>query len=351
MSALLERQPGVLLYSREVERTLEIRQIPHVRLVSAMYPPYLEERYVMNGAQYVSTSLLDLFQNLSTNWMYSAVIHTAMEGSEPSWSHMGWSFVPVNVSSLTNLDQSYLAHTIAQDQRPLESSLNVTVSTPAIRGRVECSPLDALTNQSSWLHFFNNSILEDERGYYPLPSMFLDEDHQTSATSAPRIVSCCLNGTFEDDNPLSAMAIGYWSLNVGEPSLESITGWTGNFTAKWIRGRAEFDTDDDDDRRLIFPDAPSMQALNCQPIIETSVAQVTVDVKLGRVYTFTILDEPQVADVPWLDSFVMRNLSDPSQADDIYIPESPEEMNGPFMGTDQNMTTGYAFLLVVFFSF
>jgi len=343
MSALLERRPGVLLHSREVERTLEIRQILHVRLVSATYPPYLEERYVPNGAGYVGTSLLDLFQNLSTNWMYSAVINTAMEGPEPSWSHMGWSFVPVNVSTLVNLDQSYLVHTISKNQRPLYSSLNITIKTPAIRGRIECSPSGILTNQSSWLHA-DNDTLKSNRRYYPLPSIFSDAGYQTSATSAPRIISCCLNETFEDDNRLPAMAIGYWSLNVEEPSLGSITGWTGNFTAKWIRGRGDYESDKHGNRKIIFSNPPNLQALNCQPIIETSIAEVSVDVKLGRVYAFTILDEPKVADVPWFDSFVIRNLSDPSLADDIYVPDSPQDMFGPFMGMNQNVTTGCALL-------
>lgn len=54
----------------------------------------------------------------------------------------------------------------------------------------------------------------------------------------------------------------------------------------------------------MFLEIPSVQALDCTPIIETSSAWVTVDQESGSVKEFSILDKPEAATEAWAHSFV-----------------------------------------------
>jgi hypothetical protein len=68
----------------------------------------------------------------------------------------------------------------------------------------------------------------------------------------------------------------------------------------------------------MFTEVPSLQALNCRPVIELAEADVTVDYTTGVVQDFTILGEPQPNSQPWSDPFVERGwnyIGDPRDDD------------------------------------
>ena len=80
--------------------------------------------------------------------MYSAALQMTMNASRPTWSSDGWSFVPVSLSSsLANTaQQSSSGNDEAQGRLAL-----ATVNVPAVRARLQCSPLAVDIEDKFWL--------------------------------------------------------------------------------------------------------------------------------------------------------------------------------------------------------
>jgi hypothetical protein len=82
--------------------------------------------------------MAQLHRNLTAHWMYTATNQLALNGSEPAWSKDGWSFVPLDLRNVSLLMPGKVDN---KDQDDIGQSSRVNVSTtPAIRGRIECSP-------------------------------------------------------------------------------------------------------------------------------------------------------------------------------------------------------------------
>jgi hypothetical protein len=340
MSALFQLEPGNLSQSATAHRELELRQIPLLTLTSS--PPSADDGYV-----YAADVLANLFTSLSTNWMYSAAIQLALNGSQPAWSLDGWSFIPLDVSNIAN--SSTIQHTgnLSENGQVASSifTTNISATTPAIRGRIECSPYEGLQNLSSWLttwdlansSTWNVSVnpkgittgyeLGADKGqsmiYLPDPS----KGHawnpllNTSIFANPSEVTCCSYGTSQ---PAKGAAVGYWSPNNPEDLPFVDETWPINFTVKWIYGHALsgfYQVNKSYSEHLMFTDVPSISALNCKPIIETATADVTVDQGSGQVQGFEILDDPVPAARAWTDVFVVHNRSSD------YIPDAQTEPN------------------------
>lgn len=300
MSALFQRSPGLHVQLSPLESALEMRQVPH--LYQGEDPedsPYDQ----MIGS---------LFTSLSTSWMYSAAIQIALNGSQPSWSRDGWNFVPIDLSTVQD---SAGNKTYQHSLRSYQPSTNISITTPAIRGRLQCSPMEDIRNISTWLtkwDLTNSSVWnvssnpKDLTTAYELGvtestlhklifGNFLDTSYLGSALR----VMCCPNGTHNS-------AIGYWT-----SIIRPTTSETTNFTVKWVLGNMrtriyKADTADflPGQEYMLSPNIPSVQALNCAPIIEKAAAEVIVDQSTKQVHDFTILEHPVPASEAWYDDMV-----------------------------------------------
>ncbi|KAL1635937.1 hypothetical protein SLS58_010043, partial [Diplodia intermedia] len=293
MSAMFQRGEAVLNNNATIERSLELRQIPWLFEVN---------RYIDSDRGYTTAAgvINNLYTKLSTNWMYSAILQLALNGSQPAWSQDGWSFVPLNLSSVaSNIHIQDVGN--GSNSGLFVPGTLVTVSTPAVRGIIDCTPYDGFGNISealitSEVHVSSSS--ENITTYTPsvAPSILRD----TPILSHDYQIACCANIT---DEAQSHAAIGYWSqINQSSNPLQSQT-WPVHFATKWIYGDS---VTADDDMGLYFTEIPAVQALRCTPSIQTASADVTVDITSGRVKSFTIVDEPTDDPNVWTEAFVQH---------------------------------------------
>jgi hypothetical protein len=335
MSALFDRGTGVIVNPTTLQRSLELREIPFIyETQQSMYP----------GASmnYPTAVLETLYQNLSSYYMYTAIVQLALNGSEPAWSKDGWSFVPLDLSSISSSESLAQLGASQADNLDSVSQTNVTFNTPAIRGRIECSPppIQVLANLSSWTTatdlsnhtVWNKSTIPDGvHGGYQLGNTYKSRQFPSSITPLlpgqnqteclgcttafvnPAMLTCCGNGSA--DSRMGSVAIGYWSPNDALDYF-SPTSWQKNFTAKWFYGDAitgikvnNNTVTSQVDAGPLFPSPPSISLFNCQPIIETADATVTVDPSSGAIQSFSITSSPKVATEAFTDKFVAHNGS------------------------------------------
>jgi hypothetical protein len=307
MSALFEREIGLISQSVEIERNLELCQIPHLRQISTSYPPRTHRSW---GLDYVEDMLSELYGNLSTKRMYSAIIDASLNGLSPSWTKNDWSFTPLNLSTLTSIqsvqdgDASELGGAAM-----LNSPVNLTMTTPAIRGRLECTPFPEVSNTSTWLEKYNATEfpIPGSRGNASTLYLLSDYEVMGSASAAPLppgggvCVSCCFNQTDAEQINDYAMpvAVGYWTQAVSA-EIDTLSGWNGNLTAKWIHGSGGFaPLQSGVDKKLFFLEPQKQQFLNCMPIIEIAEAQVTVEKETGRVLEYSMLSATEPTETAW----------------------------------------------------
>jgi hypothetical protein len=327
MSALFERQHGVFLHTVEANRLVEPRQIPYLTQEYYPYMPIPEA----DKPEIPGRILTRLFSNAHTNWMYSATIQLALDGIEPPWSKEGWSFTPVTLPDLPDVSNASKIQNLGT-RKASTQAINVTMSTQAMRASLNCSPIPETNGTSTWLeevsleNLWNSSRSpHQDRIAYDITSTMFGRNY-TSLLTHPGRISCCLNAsTGQYPQPL---AVGYWS-STGDVQRwpNANRQWPMNLTVKWLRGpAAPWPTELPNMYRLdsngyfisrsefMFTKIPSLQALNCRPVIELAEADVTVDYTTGVVQDFTILGEPQPNSQPWSDPFVQRGwnyISDP----------------------------------------
>ncbi|KAH6629643.1 hypothetical protein C7974DRAFT_312087 [Boeremia exigua] len=294
------------LLSKDLNQTLELRRDPFVRKVAMGYTKETIDRGPPISREWntwIGPTLEETFTDLSTNWMYTAMIQSTMDGPDPRWSKEGWSFIPLDlgglVETLTLTNSSLIAH-------------NVTVQTPAIRARIECSAIEEVANSSLWYKRFNESGVD---AYYGsslpdamyIPRILIEHDSRyTRLIAQATQPSCCGNSTepgATDEEKMTVLA--YWTENW----LNGTT--TGDFTIKWLRGPTGFGSFQQRGlTHLYFSKPPSIQAVNCIPTIETASARAVVDQQTGNVRDFQILEHPVSADVAWSDAFQFRNVTE-----------------------------------------
>lgn len=304
MSALFEQSSGVVTHNIDLDQSLELRRIPFVRTVPIAYTrrsfnlPVNQELNTWTGP-----TLEETFTELNTNWMYTAMIQSTIDGPDPAWSKDEWSFVPLRLvndaTTSSSADSSTAAH-------------NVTVQLPAIRARLECKILEEATNSSLWVRRFNQSGTDSyygksRHGAMYTPRVLTEHDkHFTRMIAQGTSPSCCVNTTLSDTTDKGNMSvIAYWTENW----LNGTT--TGDFTIKWLRGPAGLDSIVQQGfYHLYFSEPPSIQAVNCIPNIETAPARATVDQATGNIRNYEILAAPDPADVAWSDAFQFRNVTE-----------------------------------------
>ncbi|PLB55395.1 hypothetical protein P170DRAFT_39733 [Aspergillus steynii IBT 23096] len=333
MSALFERESGNIAQTLTLQRGLEIRRIPFLfetRQSEINHEP----------DEYAARIVGDLFQNLSTHWMYTASNQLILNGSQPAWSKDGWSFVPLDLSNATdslssvgkNASSSDLGRNLNQQSATHASPFNVSFTTPAIRGRIECSSYGAndLRNLSSWLSLWNpgpnDTVVPEGVSGFELGAPWGNQDspgmifppepgrnwtnceHCTSIYVNPSQIICCGNSTSSPSD--SNVAVGYWSPNLS-PYTWTPRTWGHNFTAKWFTGTATPVTltkgISDPMDRLVFSQPPNTVVMNCMPLVESADARITVNPSTGDIQTFSILDEPETMDDAFSDNFLVHN--------------------------------------------
>lgn len=313
-----------------MNNTFEIRNIPFVF-------PTRQASYPDTSNDYAGVVLSDLYTNLSAHWMYTATVQLALNGSEPAWSKDGWSFVPTDLGSIQD---SGVPHNLDNSDKVLGGArTNVSFTTPALRGRVDCTRYSAqsLMNTSIWLtkHDLTNSTIWNKstvpdglQGGYQLgaiyaqfPSTILPMEPNyttesclncTTVFANPSAIGCCKNGSSSDWQ--QSVALGYWSPNLN-PQIWSTNSWQRNFTAKWFTGNAVADAkmngyEQTSFTQLLFTAPPSTVMLNCRPLVESAEADVVVNPSTGEIQSFNITSHPKELDQPFADNFLPHNETD-----------------------------------------
>ncbi|KAF2845609.1 hypothetical protein T440DRAFT_493304 [Plenodomus tracheiphilus IPT5] len=277
----------VLSYASQFWMTLKLRRFPFVEEMTVGF----------DNDSVLSQAIL----GLETDWMYTAIIQTALNGPQPAWSKDDWSL------------SRWSKHPITQC---LVSPANVTIQTPAIRARIECTAIEQVKNVSFWFEHDRMFLMENGTKYddFFWPKLFFSDGNLTTDFSTQGgYPSCCLSSTGDPEGKPSnaSSALVYRT----EKLLKSEANWgprhtlansltNSNFTIKWLRGPAGLE------RQLRFVNPPDAQALNCTPVIETSEARVSVDYARGLVQDYEILQPPLVENVAWSDPFNYRNISE-----------------------------------------
>ncbi|KAI4943902.1 hypothetical protein J4E91_009049 [Alternaria rosae] len=332
MSALFERQAANVSRRSILERTLEPREIPIMTTVKtyerrmAAPLPGLPPFEVLN----------DLLMNPSKNWLPGAAIQLSLNGTKPSWTQDDWSFIPLDLTSISQLD--------AKETAVFPN--NVTITTSALRARLECEQVPEVANTSTWLIHTDEIQLDQysppprdleglERYYTFNSTIFGGSPSNTSAFATTAMLSCCSNGT--KDDPDSAVA-GYWSPVDVQDFPNADRQWPVPFVTKWIVGKPITvpGIDKDQGQMLLFKDVPDLQAARCMPIVETSDAKVVVDVETGKIQSHEIISSVGPAKSAWSEVFVRRALTH-----DNATQQYDERYEGPL-----NITTSYGILFM-----
>ncbi|OAL03368.1 hypothetical protein IQ06DRAFT_324071 [Phaeosphaeriaceae sp. SRC1lsM3a] len=312
MSALFERESRSVSRDVSVPRNLELRQVPLImqaNLTSDINP---------------AIQVLDnLYLDAPKNWLYGAGIQQAYNVTELPWTAEGWSFLPVDLSSISNNTNASPSLNTADKSSPGSSS-NITINTPAIRARLECNVVEEIANVTSWIE---PKLLDNDGDIYPdeqwalinttkqinsytvREQIFEGTASETTMLSRGKTAVCCSNGTRTD--PQRAV-MGYWSPNYPRHPKSSKDGfpwqslsWPMQITTKWLVGTAfNMSRGTSKSQYLYFTDVPRFQAARCKPIIETAEAKVTLDRNSGNVIFHEIKDGAKPADTAWTDVFV-----------------------------------------------
>jgi hypothetical protein len=94
MSALFEKESHSIVRQVSIPRNLEMRQVPLITQVNLEGEPT-----VPNPATKV---LNNLYLDAPKNWLYGAGIQHSFNGSQLPWTSDGWSFLPVDLSSISD---------------------------------------------------------------------------------------------------------------------------------------------------------------------------------------------------------------------------------------------------------
>ena len=322
MSAIWQKNLVKSQKIQSLSAQLELRDIPEVFQVPA------------GSTREHTTVLSHILTNPSSSWLDGAVIQIAYNGSNSAWSLDGWSFAQVSLPSVSaqmnhssqdrNVSHRVGPFNVSSSEGSLGRQVNLTIQTPAVRARIECSPYETLTNLSNWLQEWDlhNASLwnvtanpkEPAHGYELLPVINLSPNTSTTTFVDRARIKCCANGTNKEPGLSS---IGYWSRNKfidsidDEPNPDTVVY---NFTVKWIVGKpfSQQFADSSNQSHFIWEGPPSIAALNCQPIVETANTSVTIDMASGAVQSFALVDGPSVVASAWSDYYEIHNSTDPS---------------------------------------
>ncbi|KAF2998237.1 hypothetical protein E8E13_005769 [Curvularia kusanoi] len=295
-----------------------------------------------------ATFLQDMMRITTSGWMYSALDQITLGTEQPDWSHDGWSFTPVDsqgLPSIRNYSTSASSQPWSNASSLLVSTANVTMTTSALRARLQCSKVE--TRNPSWFvineidlfsGFYpkNSTVAKDttdrlNRTGYVLPhTIFNDTAHETSVFSRTSAIQCCSNKT----DPEGRAAVGYWSqmnttawwgfdASLGKSAWVDYgpAEWPPSFAIKWIVGPTTtsnvtvYTNGAPSDYKIMqFKEVPPMAFLDCKPVIEEADAQIVLSHGEGRILDYKVLGEPRALVDPWTAHFRHVNESNPKDS-------------------------------------
>ncbi|PSN62798.1 hypothetical protein BS50DRAFT_624589 [Corynespora cassiicola Philippines] len=343
MSALWNREPGVVEVDTTLNAQFQIRSVDHLfeDFRAAFY--FATDIAYPNIAQHLYGG-----QNYQTSWIYGSLAELVFGASPPLWSKDTWNFPPVDlggvsgsIPNIPTFDQTESSRSIA------ESYLNVTFESTGLRGRIECFPID---DWSRWVLEVNDladiplhaSIKNTTRPNITTGFEFTPEVRVVEFTKS--------NGSLP-----TTVSIGQWLhynyssiRDRGEPLYDP--EYPKNFTVLWANasypylyrgnGRGSF-SDPNPPPRLIFAEKPQVQALNCLPIFETSEMEIVVDANEEKIQKYTVSRPINPMEDAWAHTFT-RHFSNETA---YYTP--PRESINDLIHYNSTVSWGYLFQLAL----
>lgn len=306
MSALWDLRVKPAYHSLLLDRSLELPNIP--RLFEVDSGPFHDNRPIDH---YRTPIIGDIYRGSLQSWLYSGAIEILQSVATPAWSKDDWSFLPLNMDDVrASVSKLNIASLIQYGL-----STNLTLHTPALRGRLQCHSLDYASNTSRWLEridFTNETAWNQTNRPSGLMYGYVLKSFANRGSDVGYF-TCCANQT--NGIPGDA-AIGYWS------DLDySARKFTSSMTVLWIVGQPlngtfrstnesiSPDRENSVDRLWVWPEQPKLSFLNCTPIFERADANLTVALDTGMVQNYSILSEPEPITSAWSDPYLPRNTS------------------------------------------
>lgn len=328
MAAIWTREPGILIIDVDLVKQFDMRTVPHV-FENALAPAHREVQlfaypriteHLYGGSMY------------QTNWVYGSLAEIAFGASQPAWSKDGWSFAPVDLGAASkHVPKSSTGKSSQTGQLGFGMTTNVTFDSTGVRGRIECSPVDA--TWSRWMvEITDFSELE------PL--------HNDSNTHLPNITSGfellpevrVRNFTKLPGDQPTTVAIGQWlhsnySSNDTRGNPLYTTTNSPNFTILWIQAGAPYRfvpehwySAYESPPRLIFAKKPTVQAINCLPIFETANSRIKVNTQSNKVEDVALLETPKPAKDAWADGLT-RHFNNQTAYSNFFYPTGMPDLN------------------------
>jgi hypothetical protein len=341
MSALWSREMGILDFDVSLTAQYELRSVPHV-FADRIYPLRSGEsiaypriaKYIYGGTQY------------QTSWVYGSLAELAFGASSPAWSKDGWSFPPIDLSNIS----AAIPNRYKPASVDAPGSLNVSLVTQGLRGRLECSPIDESSRWISQVTNFTDLVRYNKSMNDTRPMI----DMGFEFTAQVRVVNFT---AFTGAQP-AAVTIGQW-LHFNYSSLSKLGSPlynpenSENFTVLWTNSSYPYRYDGynpwiphntmekfEEPPRLIFSERPQVQALTCRPIFETVKARITIDAATTRLEHYELLGDVSPAEHPWSHSFDRHYANET----DYYGP-SKGMISDEYIDFNRTVSWGYLFQL------
>ena len=295
-------------------RTLVTRQEPFEFSIGVGKRPF-----------YLTDSLL---KTSESDWLYNALDDIALNTPVRPRTSDEWVFTPVNITNQDDPSVLYVASASQSEARnvaaSITSSFNVSLTTSALRGRLECEAITV--SGTDWLDnvqdVYPNRFDQSVTGHVLPVTLAMEKGFAAPTFSAPRRLACCTNGTENGGQSI----VAYWSSNTSvydeQPSIsldpnqpedfKVSSGWTKDFAIKWIVGSTASTlipgTQENfisntigtvNETALYFTQEPQLSILKCNPIIEQAKATITFARDTSQILSYELLEPPQPAVGAW----------------------------------------------------
>ena len=295
-------------------RTLVTRQEPFEFSIGVGKRPF-----------YLTDSLL---KTSESDWLYNALDDITLNTPVRPWTSDEWVFTPVNITNQDDPSVLYVASASQSEARnvaaSITSSFNVSLTTSALRGRLECEAITV--SGTDWLDnvqdVYPNRFDQSVTGHVLPVTLAMEEGFAAPTFSAPRRLACCTNGTENGGQSI----VAYWSSNTSvydeQPSIsldpnqpedfKVSSGWTKDFAIKWIVGSTASTlipgTQENfisntigtvNETALYFTQEPQLSILKCNPIIEQAKATITFARDTSQILSYELLEPPQPVVGAW----------------------------------------------------
>ena len=176
--------------------------------------------------------------------------------------------------------------------------MNVSLVARGLKGRLECTPIDQPSRWTVKISNFTNMVPYNQTTPETRPNISTGFEF----TSKVRVVD--LPG-YSGQQP-GVVNMGQWlhfnyssSSKLGFPMYNP--EYSQNFAVLWTKSSYPYrykanipgitGEDFDAPSRLIFAERPQIQALNCQPIFETTMSRITLNVVDGNLKHYELLED------------------------------------------------------------